>query len=76
MMTKLLRALIRGYQIALSPFWGSQCRFHPTCSCYAIEAIEKHGPLKGLFLSIYRIMRCNPWSKGGIDLVPEKVTKK
>lgn len=76
MMSRLLKALIRGYQVVLSPFWGSQCRFHPTCSCYAIEAIEKHGPFKGLLLGIYRIMRCNPLSKGGIDLVPEKVTKK
>lgn len=76
MMTKFLKVLIRGYQVALSPFWGAQCRFHPTCSCYAMEAIEKHGALKGVGLSIYRIMRCNPWSKGGIDLVPEKVIKK
>ena len=76
MMTKFLKVLIRGYQVALRPFWGAQCRFHPTCSCYAMEAIEKHGALKGVGLSIYRIMRCNPWSKGGIDLVPEKVIKK
>ena len=76
MMTKFLKALIRGYQVVLSPFWGAQCRFYPTCSCYAMEAIEKHGPLKGLGLSLYRIIRCNPWSKGGIDLVPEKVIKK
>jgi len=75
-MSKLLKLFIRGYQIALSPFWGAQCRFHPTCSCYSLEAIEKHGALKGLGLSIYRVIRCNPWSKGGIDLVPEKVTKK
>ena len=76
MVAKFLKLMIRLYQIGLSPFWGSQCRFYPTCSCYAMEAIDKHGAAKGFFLSVYRILRCNPWSKGGIDLVPEKVTKK
>ena len=73
---RIFRILIRGYQITLSPFWGAQCRFHPTCSCYAIEAIEKHGAIRGTLLSIYRIFRCNPFSKGGIDPVPEKQSKK
>lgn len=76
MVAKFLKLMIRLYQIGLSPFWGSQCRFYPTCSCYAMEAIDKHGAVKGFFLSVYRILRCNPWSKGGIDPVPEKVTKK
>jgi putative membrane protein insertion efficiency factor len=76
MVAKFLKLMIRLYQIGLSPFWGSQCRFYPTCSCYAMEAIDKHGAAKGFFLSVYRILRCNPWSKGGIDPVPEKVTKK
>jgi putative membrane protein insertion efficiency factor len=76
MIAKLLRGLIRLYQLLLSPFWGAQCRFHPTCSCYAMEALEKHGAIKGLALSIYRIVRCNPWADGGLDPVPEKKSKK
>ena len=76
MIAKLLKGLIRLYQLLLSPFWGAQCRFHPTCSCYAMEALEKHGAIKGSGLAIYRIMRCNPWASGGLDPVPEKNTKK
>ncbi len=76
MIAKLLKGLIRLYQLLLSPFWGAQCRFHPTCSCYAMEALDKHGALKGTGLAIYRIMRCNPWADGGLDPVPEKKSKK
>mgnify|MGYP003334533873 FL=1 len=76
MINQFLQALVRLYQLTLSPFWGSQCRFHPTCSCYAIEALQRHGSIKGTGLAIYRILRCNPWSKGGIDPVPEKTAKK
>jgi putative membrane protein insertion efficiency factor len=76
MIARLLQGLIRLYQILLSPFWGSQCRFHPTCSCYAIEALDKHGAIKGAGLAMYRIFRCNPWAKGGHDPVPEKKSKK
>ena len=76
MMARLLQGLIRLYQILLSPFWGSQCRFHPTCSCYAIDALNKHGAIKGGAMAIYRIFRCNPWAKGGFDPVPEKKSKK
>lgn len=76
MIASLLRGLIRLYQLLLSPFWGAQCRFHPTCSCYAMEALEKHGALKGTGLAIYRIVRCNPWADGGLDPVPEKNTNK
>lgn len=50
---------------------GNVCRFTPSCSCYAIEALEKHGPVKGLYLAVRRIMRCNPWHEGGFDPVPE-----
>ncbi len=75
MIARLLQAIIRAYQILLSPFWGSQCRFHPTCSSYAIEALDKHGAIKGSILAIYRIFRCNPWAKGGIDPVPDKKSK-
>jgi uncharacterized protein len=71
-MKKLLLLLIRGYQIALSPFFGMHCRFHPTCSEYAREAIEVHGAVKGTGLALWRLLRCNPWCAGGIDDVPPK----
>ena len=70
-MKHVLDWLIRGYQLFLSPLLGSNCRFYPTCSHYAREAIEKHGALKGVWLAIRRIGRCNPWHEGGVDLVPE-----
>jgi putative membrane protein insertion efficiency factor len=62
--------LVRGYQLAISPFLPPSCRFYPTCSCYAIEALQRHGPLKGLWLAIRRIGRCHPWNPGGHDPVP------
>jgi len=62
--------LIKVYQFTLSPFLGRQCRFIPTCSQYSIEAIEKHGALKGSWLAIKRILRCNPWGGSGYDPVP------
>jgi putative membrane protein insertion efficiency factor len=65
-------ALIRIYQFTLSPFFGRQCRFVPTCSQYGIEAIQKHGALKGSWLTIKRIVRCNPWGGSGYDPVPIK----
>ncbi|MDB3952733.1 membrane protein insertion efficiency factor YidD [Alphaproteobacteria bacterium] len=61
---------IRAYQVALSPLLGASCRFHPSCSAYAIEAIDTHGPLKGAWLALYRIVRCNPWGGAGHDPVP------
>lgn len=60
---KLMQGLIRIYQKTLSPIVGNQCRFAPTCSHYAHEAIERHGPLKGLFLTIRRLLKCHPWVK-------------
>lgn len=65
-----MRALIRGYQITLSPYFGQGCRFHPTCSHYAMQALEAHGPLGGLWLTLRRLLRCHPWHPGGIDEVP------
>ena len=62
--------LIRGYKRFLSPMLPPSCRFYPTCSDYAYEAIEKHGLLKGGRLAIWRVLRCNPFCKGGIDPVP------
>jgi putative membrane protein insertion efficiency factor len=62
--------LIKIYQFTLSPFLGKQCRFVPTCSQYGIEAIKKHGALKGSWLTLKRILRCNPWGGSGYDPVP------
>jgi putative membrane protein insertion efficiency factor len=67
---RLLRGAIRVYQIALSPYFGNQCRFYPTCSEYAMDAIAKHGALKGGWLAIRRIGRCHPYHPGGHDPVP------
>lgn len=67
--------LIRVYQNTLSPLLGNNCRFTPTCSQYTIEAIEEHGSVKGIIMGVKRIIRCNPLSKGGFDLVPKKNNK-
>jgi len=67
---RLLIGAIRVYQIALSPYFGSQCRFYPTCSEYAKEAVAKHGALKGGWLAIRRIGHCHPYHPGGHDPVP------
>lgn len=69
-MQKALIALLRGYRYALSPMLGSHCRFHPSCSSYAIEALETHGTLKGMWLASKRLGRCHPWCEGGYDPVP------
>ncbi|MEE0893497.1 MAG: membrane protein insertion efficiency factor YidD [Treponema sp.] len=67
---KFFVLLIRFYQICISPFFPPCCRFTPSCSQYSLEAIQKHGPIKGLYLAIKRILRCNPYCKGGYDPVP------
>jgi hypothetical protein len=71
-MKRLLLALIDGYRLMLSPFFGMQCRFYPTCSTYAREAIETHGAWRGSWLAVWRILRCNPWHRGGVDPVPPR----
>ena len=63
-------ALVRGYRITLSPYLGRQCRFYPTCSEYALEAIERHGLIRGAGLAARRLSRCHPLHPGGVDLVP------
>ena len=70
-MKRLLIGAIRLYRKTLSPFIGQQCRFEPTCSHYGEEAIAQHGALRGTILTVWRILRCGPWSKGGYDPVPE-----
>ena len=69
-MKLLLLALIRFYQYVISPLLGRRCRFFPSCSEYAAEALEKHGALKGARLGLKRISRCHPWNPGGFDPVP------
>jgi putative membrane protein insertion efficiency factor len=68
---RVAMATIRIYQLTLSPFVGQHCRFHPTCSAYALEAFECHGTLRGTWLTIKRIGRCHPLHAGGFDPVPE-----
>ena len=72
MLKKLLIFPIRLYKKYISPLLGNHCRYWPTCSIYMIQAIEIHGAVKGLILGTWRILRCNPWSKGGYDPVPPK----
>ena len=75
-MKKILISFIRFYQKSISPLLGSgKCKYYPTCSHYAVEAINIHGAFKGFFMAMWRILRCNPFSKGGYDPVPEKKHK-
>ncbi len=71
-MSYFLKAIIYFYRICISPFFGPKCRFLPSCSEYALEAINIHGPIRGFVLSAKRISRCHPWGKHGIDPVPSK----
>ena len=72
-MRPLAIALIRLYQILLSPLLPPACRFHPTCSQYALDAIADHGVVRGGWLALKRLARCNPWHPGGVDFVPERI---
>ena len=74
-MKNLLLTLIRFYRKHISPHLPPMCRYYPTCSCYAIEAIETHGALRGTLLALWRVLRCNPLSNGGYDPVPPKREK-
>ena len=69
-MEKFLKSLIRGYQLVLSPIFGGACRFVPSCSAYASEAIDRHGAWRGSLLAVKRIARCHPLCDGGYDPVP------
>lgn len=69
-MSKLIVALIQVYRYTLSPLLGPSCRFHPSCSEYAQQAVMRHGALRGAWLTVTRILRCNPWHCGGHDPVP------
>jgi len=69
------RFIIRIYQFLISPFFGQCCRFYPSCSNYALDALKIHGIFHGCHLTLRRILRCHPWCQGGFDPVPEKYTK-
>ena len=69
-MKMILKTAIRGYMLLLSPILGGACRFHPTCSRYALECVTKYGSAKGMWMALCRIVRCNPFSRGGYDPVP------
>lgn len=70
-MRRILIALIKAYRLLLSPFLAPSCRYSPTCSSYGLEAIEKHGALRGSWLTLRRLLRCHPWGGSGYDPVPE-----
>lgn len=67
---QILLLLIRGYQVLVSPLFPSRCRFHPSCSHYALEAVDRFGPFPGSWLAVKRILRCHPFNPGGYDPVP------
>lgn len=70
MLKNILIAMIRVYRTAISTFLGHCCRFEPTCSCYAIQALDQYGCMKGMYLTSRRLLRCHPWHAGGLDPVP------
>lgn len=71
-MTALITRLLRLYQLVISPLLGPRCRFYPSCSSYAMEAVEQHGALRGSLLALRRLGRCHPWHAGGADPVPPR----
>nr|WP_235912159.1 membrane protein insertion efficiency factor YidD [Ruania zhangjianzhongii] len=68
----MLTALVRGYQLVVSPWFAPRCRYYPSCSAYALGSLRRHGPLTGTVLALWRVLRCNPWSGGGVDQVPSR----
>lgn len=71
--TRMMVGMIRLYQLFISPMLGPRCRFHPSCSCYASDALRLHGPVRGSWLAGRRLLRCHPFHPGGFDPVPEPV---
>ncbi|MFP8835304.1 membrane protein insertion efficiency factor YidD [Hydrogenophaga sp. XSHU_21] len=68
---RLLICVVQGYRLLLSPWLGSGCRFEPTCSAYALQALQRHGAWQGSRLAAWRLVRCHPWCEGGCDPVPD-----
>lgn len=75
MIKALLIALVRAYRLLLSPWLGSACRFEPSCSAYALQALQQHGAAAGSYLTVARLVRCHPWCAGGCDPVPDTAPK-
>ncbi|WP_370250223.1 membrane protein insertion efficiency factor YidD [Nocardioides sp.] len=75
-MKYLLIGLLRAYRFAISPLYGDVCRYWPTCSAYALEAVQVHGSLRGSWLAGRRLLRCHPWAPGGVDKVPPPRTRR
>lgn len=71
-MKHVLIGLLKAYRFAISPLYGQVCRYHPTCSAYALEAVQTHGALRGSWLAARRVARCHPWAAGGLDPVPPR----
>lgn len=72
MIARVLVVLVKGYQMTLSRLMSPSCRFYPSCSAYAIEALQVHGAVRGLYLALRRVIRCHPFNPGGVDRVPPK----
>ena len=72
-MKYVLIALLRGYRAVISPLYGQVCRYHPSCSAYALEAVTEYGSMRGSWLALRRLLRCHPWAPGGYDPVPPRV---
>ncbi|MGH3423793.1 MAG: membrane protein insertion efficiency factor YidD [Nocardioidaceae bacterium] len=68
----VLVGLLKAYRFAISPLYGQVCRYYPTCSAYALEAVQTHGAVRGSWLAVRRVARCHPWAAGGYDPVPER----
>jgi putative membrane protein insertion efficiency factor len=72
---RLLMGVVKGYRLLLSPWLGSSCRFEPTCSVYALQALEQHGAAMGSYLTVHRLVRCGPWCQGGHDPAPQQAPR-
>jgi putative membrane protein insertion efficiency factor len=68
--SRLIIAVLKAYRLVVSPLYGQRCRYYPSCSAYALRAVEVHGALRGSWLAARRLGRCHPWTPGGVDLVP------
>lgn len=69
-MARVLAGLVRAYQLVVSPWVSVSCKYYPSCSAYALEAVRTHGAIRGVRMAAWRLLRCNPWSSGGVDHVP------